>query len=89
MGNYMRSLVQMDEKGRIQIPTKIRKRLNLKSKQIIFIEVKNSNLTIGRVKKLDESKDKVLRDILINPTHSKVKITTELLNKMREEVWTP
>jgi hypothetical protein len=34
-------------------------------------------------------KDKILRDILVKPGHSKVRVTTELLNSIKEEVWTP
>lgn len=85
----MKTLVKMDEKGRVQIPTDMRRRLRLKAKELIFIEVKNNSALLRKAKKRDPSKDKVLRDIFLNPGHSKVKITTALLNSMKEEVWTP
>ncbi len=85
----MKTLVKMDEKGRVQIPTEMRKRLRLEPKQLISIEVKSESATIKKAERLDRSKDKVLRDILVNPGQSRIRITTELLNSMKEEVWTP
>ncbi len=85
----MKTLVKMDEKGRVQIPTEMRKRLRLEPKQLISIEVKSESVTLKKAERLDRSKDKVLRDILVNPGQSRIRITTELLNSMKEEVWTP
>jgi bifunctional DNA-binding transcriptional regulator/antitoxin component of YhaV-PrlF toxin-antitoxin module len=85
----MKTLVKMDEKGRVQIPTEMRKRLRLEPKQLISIEVKSESATLKKAERLDRSKDKVLRDILVNPGQSRIRITTELLNSMKEEVWTP
>ena len=85
----MRSVVKMDEKGRVQIPKRIRKVLKLKSRQLISIEVKKNFAYLKKMDKLIESRDKVLYDILINPGHSKIRITKVLLDKMKEEAWTP
>lgn len=85
----MKTLVKMDEKGRVQIPTKIRKLMKLKSKQAIFIEVKNNTAFFKKAERPDASKDKVLRDIFVKPIHSKVRVTRELINKLKEEVMIP
>lgn len=85
----MGTLAKMDEKGRVQIPTKIRKLLKLKSKQLIFIEVKDDTALIRKAAKPDVSSDKVLRDIFVRPGHSKVRLTAEMLNSLKDEVWTP
>lgn len=84
----MKTLVKMDEKGRVQIPKRIRKIMKLKSKGTISIELKNNIAVFKKVDRLEVSKDKVLRDIFIKPMHSKVKVTKELLDKLKEEAWT-
>lgn len=85
----MKALVKMDEKGRVQIPTKVRKLMKLKSRQTISIEVKNNTAFFKKADRPEVSKDKVLRDILINPGHSKIRVTRALLDKLKEEAWTP
>ena len=84
----MKTIVKMDEKGRIQIPKKIRRILKLKSKQLVFIETNNVGVFLKKAEKPDESKDKLIRDILIKPARSKIKVNKELLDKLEEEAWT-
>jgi bifunctional DNA-binding transcriptional regulator/antitoxin component of YhaV-PrlF toxin-antitoxin module len=89
VGNIMKALVKMDEKGRVQIPTKIRKLMKLNSKQTISIEVKDNTAFFKKADRPEVSKDKVLRDILLKPARSKIRVTRELLDKLKEEAWTP
>ena len=85
----MRSLVRMDEKGRVQIPKKIRSMMKLKARQPIFMELKDNVVVFSRAVRPDASKDKLLKDILIKPGHSKIRLTRKLLDRLKEEAWTP
>ncbi len=44
-------------------------------------------LRLTKAKELDPAKDPLLRDILLHPSKSKVKITKKLLDKLEEEQW--
>jgi|GEM_PF-2168423 bifunctional DNA-binding transcriptional regulator/antitoxin component of YhaV-PrlF toxin-antitoxin module len=85
----MKALVKMDEKGRFQIPKKIRKTMKLKSRQAIFVELKGDTAFFKKAERPEASKDRVLTDILIKPANSKVKVTRALLDKLKDEVWMP
>jgi len=85
-GKFMRAIVKMDQKGRIHIPNKLRRSLRISPRQLVTIEVKGDVATVKRTVRLKESEDKLLRD-LNNPLHSKVKITRELLQRVKEEMW--
>ncbi|MFQ5878784.1 MAG: AbrB/MazE/SpoVT family DNA-binding domain-containing protein [Dehalococcoidia bacterium] len=79
--------VKMDEKGRIQLPIEVRKAWKLKPRQTLLVEMKQDTVSVRRVKRLDPETDPLLRDILLRPLRSKVKITTALLEKLEEEQW--
>lgn len=83
----MRTIVKVDERGRVQLSTKIRKLLKLKSQQLVSLEVKGDAATLKKAEGLVPSKDKVLRDILVRPAYSKVKVTRALLDRLEDEVW--
>ena len=82
-------VVKMDEKGRIQLPQEVRESLKLKAKQSLVLEMKQNAVVVRKAGKLDPETDPLLRDILINPAHSKVKVTKALLRKLSDEAWTP
>lgn len=78
-------IVKIDKKGRIQLPRVVRKAWNLKPRQALDLEIHRSTLLVRKSRKLDPKTDPLLRDILINPARSKVKVTKKLLNKLEEE----
>ena len=79
-------LVIVDQKLRIRLPKNARKALNLRSKQSLEVEVKKGEVLLRRPSpmRLFEN-DPMWRDMLERPFHSKIKITTELLEKLGEE----
>ena len=81
------TIVKMDEKGRIQLPTQVRKAWKLKPKQAMSVEMEPEAVIVRKVHKLDPHTDPLLRDILINPGHSKVKVTKSLRKRLEEEQW--
>ena len=81
-------IVKMDEKGRIQIPGEIRQAWHLKPKAPLLVEVGSEVLSVRRVGKPTPRNDRVLRDIVKRPLHRKgLKVTRELLERMKDEVW--
>lgn len=82
-------VVKMDEKGRIQLPHEVREAWKLKGRQALLVEMKQDTLVVRRANKLDPKTDPLLRDILISPGHSKIKVTKALLRRLEDEAWTP
>lgn len=82
-------VVKVDKKGRIQLPSKVRKAWNLKTKESLLLEVERDALSVKKMKKRKPEIDPLLRDILINPGHSKRKVTRTLLRKLKDETWSP
>ena len=81
------AVVKMDEKGRIQLPSTLRAELKLKPRQPLVVRKEGEHLLVKKAEKIEPNDDPLLRDILINPGHSKVKVTKKLLNKLRDELW--
>lgn len=82
------AIVKMDERGRIQLPQDVRRQLRLKPRQALTVEVKGDEVAIRRARR-DVRTDPLLRDIFVNPLNSGGKVTRELLEKLKEEQWTP
>lgn len=82
-------VVKIDKKGRIQLPRVVRRTWNLRPKQSLDVEIHKSTLVVRKSRKLDSRTDPLLRDILISPGRSKVKVTKKLLEKLEEEAWKP
>lgn len=80
-------VVKLDEKGRIQLPTELRKELHLKAREPLLVRKHGEMLTVSRIKKPDPKEDPLLRDIISHPLKSKVKVTKDLLDKLEEEQW--
>ena len=80
-------IVKLDQKMRIRLPKKVSKELGLKDKEPLEINVKDGRIEINKLHKTDLENDPVLRDMIERPMHSKIRVTTELLNKMAEEQW--
>lgn len=82
-------VVRMDEKGRIQLPSEVRKQWHLKPRQPLIVEMERDTLLIKKSQKLDHKTDPLLRDILVKPGRSKMKVTKALLKRLEDEAWTP
>ncbi len=80
-------IVKMDDRGRIQLPKELRKELRLRARQPLVVRREGEELRLTKAKELDPAKDPLLRDILLHPLKSKVKITKKLLDKLEEEQW--
>ena len=83
----MAEQVLIDAKGRISLPYKFRKKLHLKARQAVAIEVSGDKLIVEKQHKLTPENDKLLYDIMVKPGHSKVRLTKALLEKMKDELW--
>ncbi len=82
-------IVKMDEKGRIQLPHEVREAWKLKPRQALIVEMKQNTISVRKARKLAPEADPLLRDILLRPGHSKIKVTRALLRKLEDEAWTP
>lgn len=80
-------IVKMDDRGRIQVPKELRKELRLRAREPLVVRREGEELRLTKAKELDPAKDPLLRDILLHPLKSKVKITKKLLDKLEEEQW--
>lgn len=80
------TMVKVDQKLRIRLPQNARKALRIKSRQTLNVEVKEGTLVISRPSsRRSLEMDPALRDMIERPLHSKIKITTELLERLGEE----
>lgn len=84
----MRTLIKMDEKGRIQIPTKFRRIFKMKPKDMVSMELRDDSLLLKKVSNTDLYKTKMFLDMVVNPGRTKVKVTKKLLDRMDDELWT-
>ncbi len=81
--------VKADQKSRIRLPKDAREKFKLKDKEVLYMEVTEDEIRIVRPKKIDTSNDLILRDMIERPMRSKIKITSELLEKWEDEMWMP
>ncbi len=81
-------LVKVDQKWRIQIPKKFRKRLKIKPRHSLSVQMSDEQLILGKPKGITEKTDPVLRDMVKRPLRSKMKVTDELLKELKDEAWT-
>lgn len=80
--------VKMDQKGRIQIPKKFRKRLKLRPRQKLTIGISVNGLVLNKSEQISEESDEVLNDMINRPLRLKgIKLTKRLLDKLEEEAW--
>ncbi|MBI2971545.1 MAG: AbrB/MazE/SpoVT family DNA-binding domain-containing protein [Candidatus Aenigmarchaeota archaeon] len=79
----------MDEKGRIQLPPALRKSWHLKPRQSLELEVQTEAAVLRKARKPDPKTDPVLRDIMLRPGKSRMKVTRALLRKLENEAWNP
>ena len=80
-------VLKTDEKGRIQLPREMRKAWNLKPRQSVFVEIKQNSMVLTKAKRLEPQTDPLLKDIVLNPLKSKVKVTKKLLERLEDEQW--
>ncbi len=80
-------VVKLDEKGRIQLPKTFRKELHLRPRQPLVVKKQGELLTVSKVTKVSPNEDPLLRDIILNPLKSKKKVTKELLEELKDEMW--
>lgn len=79
-------LTKMDQKWRVQIPKKIRKRLGLKSRQIFSVDVERGEIVLKKPAKASPRTDPLLRDIIERPFHKKgLVVTRDMINRIKEE----
>ena len=80
-------LVTVDQKMRIRLPKRVAKKFEIGAKEMLGIEMKDGGLFISKPKKRGMTSYPLLRDMVEHPLYSKVKITTELLENMEEEMY--
>jgi len=80
-------IVKMDGKGRIQLPSELRMQWRLKPKQPLMLKMESDKVEISKFGQVDAERDPLLRDILVHPGHSKVKVTRRLLRQLEREQW--
>ncbi|HVC58130.1 MAG TPA: AbrB/MazE/SpoVT family DNA-binding domain-containing protein [Candidatus Acidoferrales bacterium] len=82
-------MVKLDQKMRIRLPKRVSKELGLKGRESLEMTVKDGKIELSMPKKGNLSGSLVLRDMVERPMHSKIKITSELLEKWEDEMWMP
>ncbi len=80
-------LIKVDQKMRVRLPKKVSDELKLKGKDILELEVKGGEIRITKPRSANLSSDPVIRDMVERPMRPKVKVTSELLEKFKEEMW--
>ena len=80
-------MARLDQKMRIRLPKSISKKLRLRGRETLDISEKNGEIRIIKPKKISTENDPILRDMIERPMHSKIKITSELLEKWEDEQW--
>ncbi|MBI3413387.1 MAG: AbrB/MazE/SpoVT family DNA-binding domain-containing protein [Candidatus Aenigmarchaeota archaeon] len=83
----MMAIVKMDEKGRIQVPSGLRAELKLKVRQPLLVTRQGEGIVVKKVSRVEPMQDPLLRDFILRPLKSKVKVTKKLLDQMEEEQW--
>ncbi|MDE1833441.1 MAG: AbrB/MazE/SpoVT family DNA-binding domain-containing protein [Candidatus Micrarchaeota archaeon] len=83
------ALVKLDQKMRIRLPKRVSKELGLKARESLDVTVREGKIQISRPKARDLRGSLVLRDMIERPMHTKMKITSELLEKWEDEMWMP
>lgn len=81
------AIVKMDEKGRIQVPSGLRAELKLKVRQPLLVTRQGEGIVVKKVSRVEPMQDPLLRDFILRPLKSKVKVTKKLLDQMEEEQW--
>ena len=81
------TLVKVDQKMRIRLPKRISKKLMLKGRETLEMEVRGDEIRITKPKKIDVTNDPMLKDMIENPLRTSKKITSEILNKIADEMW--
>ena len=82
-------IVKMDEKGRIRVPAEVRESWHLKPRQALVVRVEKERFEVTKMWAPDPKTDPLLRDIMERPLRSKVKVTRELLRRIKDETWAP
>jgi AbrB family looped-hinge helix DNA binding protein len=81
-------VLKMDQKGRIQLPKRVRKLLKLKPKEVFLVEIEGNEIRLSKPSKIDVENDNVLKDMVKRPLHLKgVKLTKGFLNSLEDEAW--
>lgn len=80
-------VVRMDEKGRIQLPSEIRKQWHLRPRQPLLVSVERGKVSVTRLARPTPETDPLRRDIIKRPLRSKRKVTRELLEKIEDEMF--
>lgn len=76
----------LDQKGRIMLPKKIRKAIDVKPGQSLSMIIESGEIRMKKIQKLTPETDHLLWDIH-HPAHSKVRVTRKLLEKLEEDQW--
>lgn len=79
--------VKIDQKMRIKLPKDVNKRLKLKKKDVLNLELKDNEIHLSKPKKFDMKSDPVITDMIERPMHSKIKVTNKLFEKWEDELW--
>ncbi len=79
-------VIKLDGKGRLQIPKGLRESLKLKPKESVMVNIKDDSVIIKKIDKKKPEEDVLVRDLL-NPGHSRMKVTRKLLEKLEHEMW--
>lgn len=85
------AVVRMDEKGRIQVPSEVRRSWHLAPRQALELSVERDSMVVRKPRPLDPKTDPLLRDIMERPLRlpKGVRLTKKLLRKLKDEAWTP
>lgn len=79
--------VTVDQKLRVRIPKRLAGKLKIRGRERLGIELNEGRLIMTKPKRFDMKSYPLLKDMLEHPLHSKVKITTALLEKAEEEMY--
>ncbi len=82
-------VVKSDQKQRIRLPKEVSRKLRLNGRDSFEISVKDGKIELTKLNEVSTETDLILRDMVERPMHTKIKVTSELLEKWEDEMWMP
>ncbi len=82
-------IVTVDRKGRIQLPSELRRQWRLKPREPLLVRISRDSACVTKVPKATPETDPLLRDLLLRPLRAKKALTREELEKAKDEMWLP
>ena len=76
----------VDKKGRVMLPKRLREQIEIKPGQRLVAVVQSDEIRLKKLQKATPQTDPLMWDIM-HPARSKVRVTSKLLDELKDEQW--